>query len=444
MKQNLTSIDLVNYRKFKKLYLEFPARLNVFVGQNGSGKTSAMKAIEKILNKELTNEEDRPIKESNKGRSYKTKITGKLSERYSIILSESSVEVINSKGKSVKQITIPELVCISASRNKSIESHSESVDNFVFTNNDTQTLIKMVEPYASKRIKNIDNSSEINVNAKKLLESIEIKTNPSSKIKGYSSGKISFEFIANRIRKFDDGVIIIEEPEVYLHPQQLNSLVALIYKKFETSKSKIFISTHSPNVANFLIRKGADLFYFTNEESNPVIKFKNNDFEFLNENISNFSFSDFFFSKIIFVVEGRTEEIVIREELLKRGYFDYSVVDMSGPSKDRIRECVILFQKMQNLQVRFVFDNKPTLGDVYDEGNVLYYHSHDSIESLLCSDKNFISAAKKTLNLKTKKEVQERIKNMHDGTKTNYHIQLRKILTKIDKPLAFEFLKNLP
>lgn len=446
MKQTLTSVDLVNYRKFKKLHLDFPERLNVFIGPNGGGKTTAMKAIEKILNRELPTEEDNPIKESNAGRNYQTtKIVGTLSGRYDIVLTRSSDEVIaTSTKKRVKRLTIPELVCISASRNRSIDSHATAVDSFVFTNKDTKTLVEMIQQYAIKRVRKIDPNSETSVNVRKLLESIQIETSPSSKIRGFSSGKISFEYIINRIGGLNDGVVIIEEPEVYLHPQHLNLLVGKLFEIYNSTKVKIFVSTHSPNVANYLVGNNADLFYFTNDKSKPVIKFNKKDFSFLNEYISNFSFSDFFFSKVIFVVEGRTEEIVIRSELYKRGYFDFSVIDMAGPSKDKMRECKKLFKKMQNLQVRFVFDKNESLGAVTDEGNIRNYCSHDSIEKTLCTNKKFINSAKKIFAVKTKKEVEDRMLQLHEGGAVNYHRQLKRVLSKIDKSLDLDFLKDLP
>ena len=51
-KQNslqLTGLDLKNFRGFANISLAFDPRLTVFIGENGSGKTSILEATAKAL-----------------------------------------------------------------------------------------------------------------------------------------------------------------------------------------------------------------------------------------------------------------------------------------------------------------------------------------------------------------------------------------------------------
>ena len=44
----LKSINLINFRNFKNFDLSFDQKLNIFFGQNGSGKTNILEAISLI------------------------------------------------------------------------------------------------------------------------------------------------------------------------------------------------------------------------------------------------------------------------------------------------------------------------------------------------------------------------------------------------------------
>lgn len=46
---NVKRLDITNFRGIKDLSIEFDPRINVFIGENGTGKTAVLDAIATIL-----------------------------------------------------------------------------------------------------------------------------------------------------------------------------------------------------------------------------------------------------------------------------------------------------------------------------------------------------------------------------------------------------------
>ena len=113
----VTKLDLVNFRNYQELHIEFPKGLNLIVGPNASGKTNLIEALyylslarsfKKAEDKDLIrfNEEIAEIQLAYQNKENKHLITAKLSSKGKLITFD------NEKLKSVSSL-IGKLLAIS-------------------------------------------------------------------------------------------------------------------------------------------------------------------------------------------------------------------------------------------------------------------------------------------------------------------------------------------
>lgn len=170
-------------------------------------------------------------------------------------------------------------------------------------------------------------------------------------------------FIENN-RDKDDGyvrnlIICFEEPEIYLHPNAANLMRDNIYSLATSSNSQIISSTHSPYMID--ISKDLEKDHYPKQILN-LFRIEEDDDEFISTHITSFNVTekyemlewgekDFvkfilkmddyvsrvFFARKIIVIEGDTEEIVIREtikrmplEIRRKVSANYQVVKARG------------------------------------------------------------------------------------------------------------------
>lgn len=68
-----------------------------------------------------------------------------------------------------------------------------------------------------------------------------------------SSGELSFLahlLDLNECKEYNDGIILIDEPELHLHPKWIASYISLLDIFFKHNQSHIIVATHSPLLAN--------------------------------------------------------------------------------------------------------------------------------------------------------------------------------------------------
>ncbi|MCG3315198.1 ATP-dependent endonuclease [Listeria monocytogenes] len=133
-------------------------------------------------------------------------------------------------------------------------------------------------------------------------------------------------------------IICFEEPEIYLHPNAANQMRDTIYTLANTENNQIICSTHSPYMIDLGKKTGQVLNYLNSEDKDIKI----NDVSSTCETITNTPFnigeaflslmeedrdyvkvtlkmddyiSRIFFAKKVLIVEGDTEELVIRESI---------------------------------------------------------------------------------------------------------------------------------
>lgn len=128
-------------------------------------------------------------------------------------------------------------------------------------------------------------------------------------------------------------IICFEEPEIYLHPSAANQMREAIYD-LSTSNSQIIASTHSPylidiskkpkQVLNRLYNCGnhVDCNSFSVSEKFKLLQGDDKDYVKMLMKIDNY-ISRIFFTNTVIIVEGDTEDLLIRESLKRLPRQDY-------------------------------------------------------------------------------------------------------------------------
>jgi predicted ATP-dependent endonuclease of OLD family len=115
-----------------------------------------------------------------------------------------------------------------------------------------------------------------------------------------------------------NGMIIIDEPELHLHPRWQRILLDLLIELSETTNNQFIISTHSPTFINnksysHIIRIYKD----TNNVSNKIILKDSDDFRMKDilHIVNSTNNEKIFFSDIVILVEGITDRLVFQKIL---------------------------------------------------------------------------------------------------------------------------------
>ncbi|PYI49943.1 ATP-dependent nuclease [Paenibacillus flagellatus] len=147
-------------------------------------------------------------------------------------------------------------------------------------------------------------------------------------------------------------VLLIEEPEAFLHPSAIKSACESLYTIAEQNNWQIITSTHSPTFVNLtkdhttIIRLEKDVNEHTVRTfSTDSAGFSDDDRENLKMlNFCNPHFNEFFFSSNILLVEGETEHSVINA-LVQKGAIhlneDFHVINCFGKA-NIVTVCKIL------------------------------------------------------------------------------------------------------
>lgn len=190
-------------------------------------------------------------------------------------------------------------------------------------------------------------------------------------------------------RRKQGAIILIEEPEMYLHPQTQRSLYNTLREVSKTNQ--VIYTTHSSyfvNIADYqnvimvtknnssTSAKRSDL----NLDPNKLEKFRR---------ISNSSHNEFFFAKRVLFVEGDTEENAFPEWARKEGFsfneLGVSVIEVSG--KNNLLDYAAV-AKSFNIPVGVVYDTDlPTTKQEEVQG----IENHNASIRKWCNDNSCLS-----------------------------------------------------
>lgn len=124
----------------------------------------------------------------------------------------------------------------------------------------------------------------------------------------------------------DKKVLLIEEPELFLHPSAVKSAMESLYAIAEHENWQIVTSTHSPNFIDLTQNHTTIIRIEKNDDTNHEVKtFSTDDADFGTDdkenlkmiNFCNPYFNEFFFANKVILVEGETEYTIIKTVLEK-------------------------------------------------------------------------------------------------------------------------------
>ena len=151
-------------------------------------------------------------------------------------------------------------------------------------------------------------------------------------ISDLSSGELSFGLrsidLLDKIQ--DNSIVLIDEPEVHLHPKWIKSYVSLLDELFSNVKSHFIITTHSPVLVNnvyasnlIVLRRERDLIKQIKVNINPFAKE-------LDELLKEVFYTDITQTKIIDKYIKETSKLIKNKKTRLKGIEKYEKLDSSA------------------------------------------------------------------------------------------------------------------
>lgn len=148
------------------------------------------------------------------------------------------------------------------------------------------------------------------------------------------------------------GLIIIDEPELHLHPRWQNLLLELFHELSEITNNQFFISTHSANFINQKTLKNIIRVYKENKSSKTVLFDNTSEIKIkdLLHIVNTTNNEKIFFADVVLLVEGITDRMIfqkiVNDTILKRQLLlVVEVVDIGGKhNKDKFTKFLDLFK----------------------------------------------------------------------------------------------------
>ncbi|MFJ7827598.1 ATP-dependent nuclease [Psychrobacillus sp. NPDC096623] len=230
-----------------------------------------------------------------------------------------------------------------------------------------------------------------------------------SKVKKTRNEEIIDGLLSTNNSSSKSKMLLIEEPELFLHPQSVRMFSDVLYNLAEHSEFQIMTATHSPIMVDLSRDHTTLLRVVATDEGSIVHQVKSNLFEDIEKekmkmlNTFNPYVCEAFFSNNVILVEGDTEAVVFRELLNKLVESKY--IDLNG-----VPLVVNCGSKM----------NIPSFQKVLRHFDIKYFVIHDLDNKY---NENGNNSAAWTLNTKIYEEIV--LHNMNGSTKANRFIMER-------------------
>ncbi len=269
IRNEIEKIEIYNLDKLgNDISINFNFPLTIIVGKNGTGKTTIMRAI-KLLENNTKNEFFHIILES--GNFNGTKIKFKLSNN-EIIYECENEELWNINEDIKKKLNLKYIQTKSmiGAIDKGLMYDNISVrnnrDDVKYIKRQTRKIIQNTQTKSSKKrcvFLNAEELENVNYILQRNFKTIEIIKHRyyngtfgvtvifeenSNKYVEYNAG--SGEFVIARMifeigKMPENSVILLDEPEVSLHPGAQKRFMNYILKQIKTKKLQVIITTHS-------------------------------------------------------------------------------------------------------------------------------------------------------------------------------------------------------
>lgn len=244
----IEKISIKNFTLFKNIEIDFSSKVNIFIGENGTGKTHLLKILNTIGSSSLE----------------ASKIFGISQDLFYEISKQSNVKII---GFINKIIFIPAKDMLTHSKGL-IEMSKKYSKEMPF---DT-TLLDIIERAKQWKVDEVPEiAKKIIPIVEKIIGGVVIIENDTFFILKQNGDKINFSLEAEGIKKIGllwqllmnenitkDSILIWDEPEANINPKIIPDLVEIV---LELSRQgvQVFIATHDYVLAKYFEVKSQDI-----------------------------------------------------------------------------------------------------------------------------------------------------------------------------------------
>ncbi|WP_407314273.1 AAA family ATPase [Desulfosporosinus sp. SB140] len=264
----LKKLEVNNFTVFKKISIEFSGGIDIFIGENGTGKTHLLKILYACCNK---NENDgkafasyfsssgwAPLKRNDSLKNGA--VIRLLDERNTEITSINGNNMTLKKpflNKNIKSVFIPAKEMLSHSKGLLALDREREIPF-------DKTLIDIVSKAELGESKSITEFQKtLLLKLSKVIEGEVIYENDTFYIKKENGLKVEFSMEAEGLRKFGllwklirnglldrDSILLWDEPEANINPQLIPILVDIILE-LHRKGVQVFLATHDYNLAKY-------------------------------------------------------------------------------------------------------------------------------------------------------------------------------------------------
>jgi len=426
----IASITINNFRSIKNETIQFPkSGILALVGPNNAGKSNILRAVENILGEswfsgdkaepndhymknssnvigiEIIFDDNKKVEfKSNKGWAKYYAPSGSKMPYGSSVKEDFPCTYLAANRDLAKnmQFRSYELMGkIAKAFNEKIEDSMKSLLNTKF--DEIMEMLNTIQGFSDfkKDFSDYFNESQsdspyrLKVNFKAFsplnyFKTINILANDSSVNSDYDIDPVElgegnkslmlFALIRSYAKNFKqqaNGVLAIEEPEIYLHPQARRHLYQIFKEIVKDSNIQIIYSTHSPDFLSTeefssigLVSKDSiegtsvkivteqELVDFSINSGVPNDKTNTDNIKEFYSTTSDFRLNDGFFAKHLILVEGDTEELCLPLLLERLGmkYYSSGVSIIGVEGKNQIPKYWRLFKSF-GIKISIVFDS---------------------------------------------------------------------------------------
>lgn len=317
---SIKSIELRNFTVFKNLNLDFSEGINIFIGENGTGKTQLIKAIyanlkiSKSRNIEDVSRYFKYVNETNRffvkqmnpmflkvivsdseNKNDKNYLMGKIGLntnglKSSVGSSDECSYEISYPTKEVKCVFIPAKDMLTHS--KGFVSMADKFSEFPFD----KTLVDIIKIAGEWQLKEIPKIAlKILPILEKMMEGTVVIKNDEFYIKKHNGQMVDFSIEAEGLKKIgliwqllmndnitENSVLLWDEPEANINPKFIPDLVDVLLE-LQRAGVQIFITTH-----NYILAKYFGVKKLESDEIRYYSLYKNENDEVSCESNANF------------------------------------------------------------------------------------------------------------------------------------------------------------